>query len=110
MAPKPQLDCFLKWSQVPIEPVADGERRIDAGKCPSAFDGRFIAYSSAIANANWAGLPQPAAVVRPTESRWLTRRNGVPAALRPFTLRQEQSRHDENVSRTRLRCHRGTSD
>jgi hypothetical protein len=34
MAPKPQLDCFLKWSQVPIEPVADGERRIDAGQVP----------------------------------------------------------------------------
>jgi hypothetical protein len=72
-----QRKSLLKWSQVPIEPVADGERRIDAGQVPK---------------------------------RWLTRRNGVPAALRPFTLRQEQSRHDENVSRTRLRCHRGTSD
>jgi hypothetical protein len=25
---------LLKWSQVPIEPVADGERRIDAGQVP----------------------------------------------------------------------------
>jgi len=105
-----QRKSLLKWSQVPIEPVADGERRIDAGQVPKRIRRAVYRLFGAIANANWAELPQPAAVVRPTESRWLTRRNGVPAALRPFTLRQEQSRHDENVSRTRLRCHRGTSD
>ena len=29
-----QRKSLLKWSQVPIEPVADGERRIDAGQVP----------------------------------------------------------------------------
>jgi len=29
-----QRKSLLKWSQVPIEPVADSERRIDAGQVP----------------------------------------------------------------------------
>src|SRR5262249_10204435 len=33
LVPK-QLDCFLKGSRVQIDPVAHGERRIDAGQVP----------------------------------------------------------------------------
>ena len=32
-----QRKSLLKWSQVPIEPVADGERRIDAGQVPKCI-------------------------------------------------------------------------
>ena len=102
-----QRKSLLKWSQVPIEPVADGERRIDAGQVPKRIR-RAVYRLFERDRKRQLGRAATARRRRPAHGEPLAH---PPRRLfRPFTLRQEQSRHDENVCRTRLRCHRGTSD
>jgi hypothetical protein len=53
-----QRKSLLKWSQVPIEPVADGERRIDAGQVPSIQRGQDGAHLVATAAESRVRLQQ----------------------------------------------------
>jgi hypothetical protein len=88
-----QRKSLLKWSQVPIEPVADGERRIDAGQVPKRI--RRAVY-------RLFERDRKRQLGRAATARRRSPAHGEPLAHPPQrTLRQEQSRHDENVSRTR---------